>query len=467
ALIKTSADLVYVVCIGVLLAHVENISAELLLDREVRQLEQQRQEVDRIKSEMEDFWGNVQQLMDLWLYRTIPRLDLMKEVHHHLEDCPPAAWLANLRHVNRSLENLETAAGHIEDWQHASRDAGQQEELRSAEKLFAGRVNSIIRVANTRQSLGTLVSLLNDSIGRVVCLKVTVRGARDLPCRTGLRCECEVAGKPEAVVQTQPHEALTTAPAWFFSADLPGYSAGDSVSFRVMQPVLQPDDPPCVGKAILSNACFRGRTYDGELPLSEVPKGMAAYLQVCVSEAVQVEVSIEAAEGLRLPATSLACGTYCTCALRGAPESRLQTGSIDGTPSPQWSFCGRSGFAVEGDVLEFEVRAASAAAGDARRAQADTVLGRAALRLCLDHLSGDRPAESLPLVADWPEEPAPTLRVRVAPAEGLRALGRPGARGGAGAAARALRAEAEAPRGSAFRAVEMQLLGAAPREAPH
>merc|ERR1719223_1147979 len=67
---------------------------------------------------MNAFWGNVQTTTDLWLNRTVPRLDLVKEIHSHLED-------------------LEKAVGALENW----RPNGREPISDDAKKIFGAMVS--------------------------------------------------------------------------------------------------------------------------------------------------------------------------------------------------------------------------------------------------------------------------------------------------------------------------------------
>merc|ERR1712154_568409 len=83
---------------------------------EVKELAKQNKHVEEQRERMRDFWNNAQQLTELWLYRTVPRLDLYKEVHSQLEDAEDKDVLVNISGVNQKLEDLDKHLGKLEDW---------------------------------------------------------------------------------------------------------------------------------------------------------------------------------------------------------------------------------------------------------------------------------------------------------------------------------------------------------------
>merc|ERR1711879_633279 len=61
-----------------LLARFEEVDAIQTLEREVRQLKDQTDKVQQQSEQMKKFWEEVQHITDIWLFRTVPRLDLHK-----------------------------------------------------------------------------------------------------------------------------------------------------------------------------------------------------------------------------------------------------------------------------------------------------------------------------------------------------------------------------------------------------
>lgn len=103
-------------CIVVLLLKFEELDIIQQMEREVRELEKQSTAVETQRQKMTEFWASAQQLTDLWLYRTVPRLDLFKELHSQLEDGSPGDLIPNIVGVNAVLTNLDANLGKIENW---------------------------------------------------------------------------------------------------------------------------------------------------------------------------------------------------------------------------------------------------------------------------------------------------------------------------------------------------------------
>jgi hypothetical protein len=134
----TAAQILLVeVCLVTMLLRFEELDIIQQLEREVRGMEAQVKNVETQRKKMREFWSNAQQLTELWLYRTVPRLDLYKEIHSQLEDSPSEDLLVNISGANSHLENLELHLGALEAW----RNDG---ELKAdAKKKFGKAINQL------------------------------------------------------------------------------------------------------------------------------------------------------------------------------------------------------------------------------------------------------------------------------------------------------------------------------------
>jgi len=103
------------ICLFTMLLKFEEIDIVQKLEREVKALALQNQQVEKQREKMREFWTNAQQLTELWLYRTVPRLDLYKEVHCLLEDADDDL-LSKLSNVNQQLEDLESKLCALQAW---------------------------------------------------------------------------------------------------------------------------------------------------------------------------------------------------------------------------------------------------------------------------------------------------------------------------------------------------------------
>lgn len=103
------------VCLVTMLLKFEELDMVQQLEREVKELARQNEQVERQRERMRDFWGSAQQLTELWLYRTVPRLDLYKEVHSLLEDTEEDL-LMKISSANQQLEELDSSLGALQAW---------------------------------------------------------------------------------------------------------------------------------------------------------------------------------------------------------------------------------------------------------------------------------------------------------------------------------------------------------------
>merc|ERR1712151_656518 len=95
----------------------EEVDAIQTLEREVRQLQAKTEKVQKESEEIKEFWEEVQQVADIWLYRTVPRLDLHKEVHVCLEDSPSGSDLiVALKTANKGFAYIEDSIGEVNLW---------------------------------------------------------------------------------------------------------------------------------------------------------------------------------------------------------------------------------------------------------------------------------------------------------------------------------------------------------------
>lgn len=100
----------------VMLLCFEELDVIQQLEREVKELVRQNEQIEKQRGKMQEFWSHAQQLTELWLYRTVPRLDLYKEVHSLLEDASQEELLMHISGANQALEELDTQLGALEAW---------------------------------------------------------------------------------------------------------------------------------------------------------------------------------------------------------------------------------------------------------------------------------------------------------------------------------------------------------------
>jgi len=105
------------VSLFVIMTKFEQIDVVQQLEREVQELKEQNEAVEANRKRMRDFWNQAQQLTELWLYRTVPRLDLCKELHSQLEDIPnDKEFVMHMAAANQGLTNIDAKLGALTDW---------------------------------------------------------------------------------------------------------------------------------------------------------------------------------------------------------------------------------------------------------------------------------------------------------------------------------------------------------------
>merc|ERR1711920_515478 len=102
-------------CLIVMLIRFEQVDVLQQLEREVKTLAKQNEAVEGQSVRMREFWSNAHQLTELWLYRTVPRLDLYKEIHSLLEDTQEDL-LMKISSANQHLEDLDCQLAPLKYW---------------------------------------------------------------------------------------------------------------------------------------------------------------------------------------------------------------------------------------------------------------------------------------------------------------------------------------------------------------
>lgn len=106
----------FIVCLFVVLVKFDDIDFVQQMEVEIRELDNKTGQVKKQSEEQKEFWNKVQDLNGVWLYRTIPRLDLLETVSHKLEDSKPEEMKRMLAISNQALDALEKTVGAIENW---------------------------------------------------------------------------------------------------------------------------------------------------------------------------------------------------------------------------------------------------------------------------------------------------------------------------------------------------------------
>jgi hypothetical protein len=146
-------------CLIVMLIRFEQVDILQQLEREVKTLAKQNEAFEAQSARMKEFWSNCQQLTELWLYRTVPRLDLYKEIHSQLEDAPAEDLLVNIQGANDQLQTLEKSLGPLEDWR---KDGGLKTD---SKKEFGRKINQLCQEPDFSTVLNSLEEITANGTG--------------------------------------------------------------------------------------------------------------------------------------------------------------------------------------------------------------------------------------------------------------------------------------------------------------
>lgn len=113
--------IVYVLCLLFLLTKVEGISTLLLLKQHIQQIVNAQKKIEAMRESLVTYWLEVTDLTEFWLHRTMPRLDLMKEMHCQLLLCKPEKLKDGMEELSEQLKWLEQAIGEAHEWWEARR----------------------------------------------------------------------------------------------------------------------------------------------------------------------------------------------------------------------------------------------------------------------------------------------------------------------------------------------------------
>jgi len=141
-------------CVFIVLMKFEEIDSVQKLEREVQELRAQNEAVGEQREKMKEFWSSAQNLTELWLYRTVPRLDLYKELHSQLEDENEEDLLTNITGANNALEALETNLGKLENWQNDGALSTDDK------KQFGKTINELCQMGH----MGDILAHLTDDV---------------------------------------------------------------------------------------------------------------------------------------------------------------------------------------------------------------------------------------------------------------------------------------------------------------
>lgn len=140
----------YALSMLALIIQFQRVDVLLRLERELKNMKEEHDSVEATKEQMAEFWGGVHELTEFWLHRTVPRLDLAKEIHGQLEDASREQLIDLMTTANDCLGRLDQEAGKLEDW----RQGGALNS--AAKKKFGENVILVGNCSRLPQLLGEL-----------------------------------------------------------------------------------------------------------------------------------------------------------------------------------------------------------------------------------------------------------------------------------------------------------------------
>lgn len=201
-LIMGIAGAFYAICLVVLLIRFEQIDIVQRLEREVNQLTEENQKMKDRKDQMSKFWSEMQELTDLWVHRTVPRLDLLKEIQGHLEDAPTHDVLALMAGANTRLEDLENHLPQLRLW----RGSGELSE--EQKKIFAQRIEKLCREEQLPKILHGIHKVIEE---RVLSIDPGLPGPQlPKPSALALAGAARTVRPPQAPQQRGPQRGAAT-----------------------------------------------------------------------------------------------------------------------------------------------------------------------------------------------------------------------------------------------------------------
>uniref|UniRef100_A0A7S1SBI9 Uncharacterized protein n=1 Tax=Alexandrium catenella TaxID=2925 RepID=A0A7S1SBI9_ALECA len=103
-------------CIAFVLYEFVDIDILQQLETQLRDVLLEQEKLEGKRKAMLDFYDRAQQLADVWLHRTIPRLELLKQFSEEVEDSLSEDFAASLRDMTSSMEALEQSLPALPLW---------------------------------------------------------------------------------------------------------------------------------------------------------------------------------------------------------------------------------------------------------------------------------------------------------------------------------------------------------------
>merc|ERR1719245_2379171 len=148
---------VALICIAFVLYEFIDLDLVQQLDGQLKEVEVEQKRLEEKRNNMLNFYSRTQQLADVWLHRTTPRLELMKQFAEGVEDKPERDFGNFLAQVVSREKELDASLPRMELWLHQGTMSSDKM------KFFGDRMNDLTRtysVAETLQKMPQCCKLL-------------------------------------------------------------------------------------------------------------------------------------------------------------------------------------------------------------------------------------------------------------------------------------------------------------------
>lgn len=107
---------VCLICIIFVLHEFVDIDIVQQLERQLKDVQVEQSKLEEKAKAMREFYDNTQRLGDVWLHRTVPRLELLKQFSEELEDSLAGEPVQFLEAVNANVGTLERSLPALDLW---------------------------------------------------------------------------------------------------------------------------------------------------------------------------------------------------------------------------------------------------------------------------------------------------------------------------------------------------------------
>lgn len=138
------------VCILFVLYEFVDIDIVQQLDTQLKDVEEEHNRLEQKRKAMLDFYDKTQQLADVWLHRTVPRLELLKQFSEEVEDLQEPQLTVFLKNMNSKVGCLESSLPALSLWlSEEQMDTGTKKQLGEA-------MHNLTRAKDVKETLALM-----------------------------------------------------------------------------------------------------------------------------------------------------------------------------------------------------------------------------------------------------------------------------------------------------------------------